>query len=60
MYLPAQLLNIAEDLEKSGQVKTISYEDRRFEEIINFKWIFALIMTLLSIEWFFRKRNGEA
>ena len=60
MYLPAQLLNIVDDLEKSGQVKTISYEDRRFEEIINFKWIFAVIMALLSIEWFFRKRNGEA
>lgn len=60
MYLPAQLLNIVDDLKKSGQVKTISYEDRRFEEIINFKWIFAVIMALLSIEWFFRKRNGEA
>jgi hypothetical protein len=60
MYMPAQLLNIVDELEKSGQVKTISYEDRRFEDVINFKWIFAIIMVLLSIEWFFRKRNGEA
>lgn len=60
MYMPAQLLTIADDLEKSGMVKTISYEDRRFEEMINFRWIFAIVVGLLSIEWFFRKRNGEA
>lgn len=60
MYMPAQLLNIVDDLEKSGQVKTITYEDRRYEEMINLKWIFAVILVLLSVEWFFRKRNGEA
>lgn len=60
MYMPANLLDIANELEKSGQVKTITYEDRRYEEMINLKWIFALILLLLSAEWFFRKRNGEA
>jgi len=59
MYMPASLLSIADDLEKSGQVKTITYEDRRYEEMISLKWIFAIILALLSIEWFFRKRNGE-
>ncbi|WAC42421.1 hypothetical protein [Pedobacter sp. SL55] len=60
MYTPANLLNIVDDLEQSGQVKTITYEDRRYEEMINLKWIFALILVLLTTEWFFRKRNGEA
>ncbi|MGV3546069.1 MAG: hypothetical protein ACO1N4_03335 [Pedobacter sp.] len=60
MYMPASLLSIADDLEKSGQVKTITYEDRRYEELINLKWIFAAILVLLTVEWFFRKRNGEA
>ncbi len=59
MYMPANLLSIIDDLEKSGQVKTITYEDRRYEEMISLKWIFAVILLLLSIEWFFRKRNGE-
>lgn len=59
MYMPASLLSIADDLEKSGQVKTITYEDRRYEEMISLRWIFAIILALLSIEWFFRKRNGE-
>lgn len=60
MYMPTNLLNIVDDLEKSGQVKTITYEDRRYEEMINLKWIFAIILVLLTAEWFFRKRNGEA
>lgn len=59
MLMPAHLLSIADEIEKSGQAKTITYEDRKYEEMINLKWIFALILGLLSVEWFFRKRNGE-
>ncbi|MCY1533407.1 hypothetical protein D9M68_687310 [compost metagenome] len=59
MYSPANLLQVANDLEKNDQVKTITYEDRKYEELINFKWIFICIMLLLSMEWFLRKRNGE-
>lgn len=60
MIMPANLLSIADEIEKSGQAKTISYEDRKYEELISLKWIFALLMVLLTTEWFFRKRNGEA
>lgn len=58
MYAPAQLLKIKDDLHQSGQVKTLSYEDRKYEELVNFKWLFVLILLLLSTEWFLRKRNG--
>lgn len=58
-YLPADLSRIADDIERNEEIKTLSYEDRKYEELINFKWLFALFMALLSIEWFFRKRNGE-
>ncbi|RZK81370.1 MAG: hypothetical protein EOO92_04720 [Pedobacter sp.] len=59
MYLPNDLLKIATEVENNEQIKTLSYEDRKYEELINFKWLFVLIMLLLSTEWFFRKRNGE-
>lgn len=59
MYSPANLLQVSNDLERNDQVKTITYEDRKYEELINFKWIFICIMLLLSMEWFLRKRNGE-
>lgn len=59
MYSPANLLQVSNDLERNDQVKTITYEDRKYEELINFKWFFICIMLLLSMEWFLRKRNGE-
>jgi len=59
MIMPGNLLSLINELEKSGQLKTISYEDRKYEELINLKWLFGLIVLLLSTEWFLRKRNGE-
>ena len=58
LYLPDQLLKIKDDLLKSNQLKTLSYEDRKYEELINLKSLFVLILILLSIEWFVRKRNS--
>jgi hypothetical protein len=58
MYAPAEILALQKDLLKSKHMKTLSYEDRRYEELINFKWLFVLLLLLLSTEWFLRKRNG--
>lgn len=59
LYMPQNLLKVIDAIKANDQIKTLSYEDRRYEELINFKWLFALIMLLLTTEWFFRKRNGE-
>lgn len=59
MVMPDKISSIIDELEKNEQIKTVSYEDRKYEELINFKWLFALILLLLSVEWFLRKRNGE-
>ncbi|MFP5078864.1 hypothetical protein [Pedobacter sp. JCM 36344] len=59
MYMPKDLMKILKDIERNDEIKTLSYEDRKYEELINFKWLFVMIMLLLTMEWFFRKRNGE-
>ncbi len=59
MYMPGVLSNIYNDIVNNEQIKTLSYEDRKYEELVNYKWLFALIIVLLSMEWFIRKRNGE-
>ncbi|MCZ4224618.1 hypothetical protein [Pedobacter rhodius] len=59
LFMPADLLKIADEILKNENIKTISYEDRKYNELINIKWLFGLILVLLSIEWFLRKRNGE-
>jgi len=59
MVFPAQLLDLTKLIRANENVKTISYEDRKYEEAINVKLLFFVILVLLSAEWFSRKRNGE-
>ena len=59
MIFPNQLSRLPELIKANENVKTIVYEDRKYEDAINYKIIFFLILALLSIEWFSRKRNGE-
>ncbi|MES2872577.1 MAG: hypothetical protein V4708_02570 [Bacteroidota bacterium] len=59
MVFPAQLQELAKLIKSNENVKSVSYEDRKFEELINLKLVFFLILALLTIEWFARKRSGE-
>ncbi len=59
LVMPKDLLSLANDLLKNENIKAISYEDRKYVELINLKWLFVLILAFLSLEWFLRKRNGE-
>ena len=59
MVFPPQILDLAKLIKANENVKTVSYEDRKYEEPINLKFIFFIILALLSAEWFSRKRNGE-
>ena len=59
MIYPNQLSRLPQLLTSNENVKTIVYEDRKYEEAVNHKLIFLLILGLLAVEWFLRKRNGE-
>lgn len=59
MIYPNQLGSLPELIKANENVKTIVYEDRKYEEAVNYKIIFFLVLALLTLEWFFRKRNGE-
>jgi len=58
MVYPNQINTLAKLLENSPQIKTIIHEDEQYESLINFKWLFFILLSLLSIEWFLRKRSG--
>lgn len=59
MLLPAQIDKLANLIRKNDNIKTVVYEDRRYNDMISLKWIFGLLIVLLSAEWFMRKREGE-
>lgn len=58
LIYPQQLEQLATKLNAREDIKTVSYSEKKLKEVIHLKWIFFLILTLLSIEWFMRKRNG--
>jgi len=59
MLFPQQIEQLAELIKKNENIKTLVFEDKHYSDMIDVKWIFALIFLLLSAEWFLRKREGE-
>lgn len=39
-------------------IKPVIYNTKKLDDLINIWWIFGLLLALLSLEWFMRKRNG--
>lgn len=58
LVYPNELENLVKKLNSRDDIKTVSYTQNKMSDIINLKWIFFLLLTLLSLEWFIRKRNG--
>ncbi len=58
MYYPVQLDKLAEVLLSSEDIKPISHSEKKLSDLINLKWIFFLLLILISLEWFIRKING--
>lgn len=58
MYPKDNFEEIVNDIEKNNNIASLSYINKELTDIIKWKWILFLIIALLSIEWFLRKRNG--
>lgn len=58
MVYPNELDKLVSKLNSREDIKSVSYSEKKLSDLINLKWIFFLILGLLSVEWFLRKRNG--
>lgn len=58
MIYPAQMEKLSEKLNARDDIKSVSYSEKKLTDLINLKWIFFVILALVSVEWFMRKRNG--
>lgn len=59
MVSPEQIMDLKQLIKSNENVKTVAYEDRKYDEPIDVKFVFFVILALLTMEWFSRKRNGE-
>jgi len=58
MVYPEQFDRLYELINEREDIKTIIYSQFKFVEIINLFWIFIVILSLLTTEWFLRKWSG--
>ncbi len=57
-YLPSEIKELLSELENNNRLKATSYFQEMIHELLNLKWIFFVVLLLLSMEWFLRKFWG--
>lgn len=53
-----QLTSLVEILKAREDIKPVIYTQKKLQDLVNLKWVFFLIITFLTAEWFLRKRSG--
>jgi hypothetical protein len=59
MFYPNQLDELLKAINSRNDIKSVSFTQNRFNEMVNLLWVFILILILLSVEWFLRKWSGN-
>ena len=57
-YLSSQLNELQDEIDSRDDFVTVVYQEKSFDDLIDYKWLFILIMAFMTVEWFFRKFNG--
>ena len=57
-YQPNQSGGLISDLKNNDSLKATSYFQEMINEMLNLKWLFFVVLLLLSVEWFLRKFWG--
>lgn len=58
MVYPSNLEELTERIRNAKEIVSVSYENKQLDELINYRWLAVLIITLLAGEWLLRKRAG--
>ncbi len=57
-YLPNEIDKLISELKSANKLKVTSYYQEIIQELLNLRWIFFVVLLLLSMEWFLRKYWG--
>ncbi|MBL7884965.1 MAG: hypothetical protein JNL69_12910 [Bacteroidia bacterium] len=58
MVYPQTMETLADKLMNRQDIVPVSFTEKKLTDLISLKWILFLIVLLLALEWFIRKRNG--
>jgi hypothetical protein len=54
-----QVGTLSEKIKANKSIKNVLRTELKTNPLIDWKWIFAVILALLALEWYLRKRNGS-
>jgi len=54
-----QIESLKDKIKNNNSIKTILRSTVNNDPLIDWKWLFAFLLALLTIEWFIRKRSGN-
>lgn len=57
-YLPEQTARMLGDIQNGQELKPTVYFQEMVNELLNLRWLFVVVLVLLSVEWFLRKYWG--
>lgn len=57
-FLPSETGKLYETVKSNPDIVPVSFSEKQMKELISMKWIFFLIISIISAEWFFRKYSG--
>lgn len=58
-FMPASdIAKLASKIKANTAVTAVTYNEKKPEELISLKWVFFLLLFLISAEWFIRKYEG--
>ena len=58
MVRAGDMKTLTDEIRTKKEIVSVSYENKQLDELINVRWLCALILILLSTEWLLRKRAG--
>jgi hypothetical protein len=58
MFLSANYQELINVLKKQEDLKPMSFTRKKMEDMIDFPWVFFVLILLVATEWFIRKRSG--
>ena len=59
LVAPGTLDDLAEELNAASNAKPVLYQSVRTRPLIDWPWLLAIALALLSVEWFLRRRLGS-